>query len=559
MVNPGKRMFHCFGCGAGGSVVDFVMRYERVEFPEAVRVLAERLGIALGDDRGRSPDEPALRALLAAQEYYHEVLLTRPEGEPGREYLRGRNLDEGVWKRFGLGYAVDDWRGLTQAAQRKGHALPALLAGGLVKQGPGGNAYDLLRKRVIFPIHNPGGKVIAFGGRVIHKEDQPKYLNSPETRVYHKHQVLFGMHQGQEAMRKGRQAILCEGYLDVIRLHLYGFTQAVATCGTALTEDHLKVLERYVDKVLLVFDGDEAGIKAALRSAPLFLNRGVEARVVLLPDGLDPDDYVQRDGADAFRQQTEQAKPLLEWVALQTLHRNGRTPQGKDKTLRALVPMLAGIGQPTLRDVTVRHLADLIEVRADDVLQLLAQEAKRQVQQANRQAEHSVRGIGASAQGAPATEQLAEAASAFRREGRHQRMFLHLLLRERALLGRARELLKPDELTDPDIRGLFEKMLRFSDEEFRTIDVEELCSLYPDLAPALRALVVEEPRLLLGVTDGERELRNRVAHIKEEEKARLFQQLKRCVGTPEEEMAARRFFRLRQELKELRTAELLNC
>ncbi|HEX7928127.1 MAG TPA: DNA primase, partial [bacterium] len=458
MVNPGRRMFHCFGCGAGGSVVDFVMRYERAEFPEAVRMLAERLGINVGSDRGRSPDEPALAALREAQGYYHDVLMTRQEGEPGRAYLRGRNLDEGVWKQFGLGYAVDEWRGLTQAAQRKGVAMPALLSAGLVKEGKGGNAYDLLRKRVIFPIHNPGGKVIAFGGRVIDKEDNPKYLNSPETRVYHKHQVLFGMHQGQEAMRKARQALLVEGYLDVIRLHLHGFTQAVATCGTALTEDHLKLLERYVDKVVLLFDGDEAGIKAALRSAPLFLNRGVEARVLLLPDGLDPDDYLQRDGADAFRQRADAAEPLLEWVAFQTLQRNGRSPQGKDKSLRALVPMLAGIGQPTLRDVTVRHVADLIEVRADDVFQLLAQEATRQVQQANRQAEQSVRGIAPGSDGRAAegvgTEQLAEVAGAFRRVGQHQRMFLHLLLRERALLGRAREPLKPDELTDPDIRAL---------------------------------------------------------------------------------------------------------
>lgn len=539
LVNPDKRMFHCFGCGAGGSVVDFVMRYERVEFPEAVRLLAERLGIMLGAERGPAAEAPAIAALQAAQAYYHEVLLRRPEGEPGRAYLRGRALDEGAWKTFGLGYAVDDWRALTQHAQRNGHGLPALLAGGLVKQGPGGNAYDLLRKRVIFPIHGGQGKVIAFGGRVIAAEDNPKYLNSPETKLYHKHQVLFGLHQGQEALRKSRRAILVEGYLDVIRLHLHGFTQAVATCGTALTEDHLKLLERYADRVLLVFDGDEAGIKAALRSAPLLLNRGIEARVVLLPDGLDPDDYVQRDGAGAFTQQIEQAAPLLEFLAFQTLRRNGRTPQGKEKTLQALLPVLSAIRQETLRDVTVRHVADLIEVKAASVFALLTS------RKAGTRAGHS-------AAGSDLTAQAADAAGAFRREGRHQRMFLHLLLRERALLARARELLKPDELTDPDVRALFEKMLRFSDEEFSRIDVDELAALYPDLAPALRALVVEEPRLLMGVTDGERELRNRVAHIKEEEKDRLFQQLKRAVGTDEEEMATRRFLRLREELRALR-------
>jgi DNA primase len=540
LVNPAKRMFHCFGCGAGGSVVDFVMRHERVEFPEAVRLLAARLGIPLRDERSGSTEEPALAALQAAQAYYHELLLRRPEGEPGRAYLRGRALDEAAWQRFGLGYAIDEWRGLTQAAQRQGHALPALLAAGLAKQGTGGHPYDLLRKRVTFPIHGAQGRVIAFGGRVIAPDEAPKYLNSPETRLYKKHQVLFGLHQGQEALRKSRWAILCEGYLDVIRLHLHGFTQAVATCGTALTEEHLKLLERYVDKVLLVFDGDEAGIKAALRSAPLFLNRGLEACVVLLPDALDPDDYLRREGAEAFGRCIAQAEPLLEWVAFQTLRRHGRTPRGKEQTLRALLPVLSGIRQAALRDVTVRHVADLVEVRAESVFALLEQAARRPA--------------GRGEEGADIAAQAAAAAGALRREGRHQRLFLHLLLRERALLGRARELLRPDELTDPEVRALFEKMLRFSDAEFQGLDVDELAALYPGLAPALRALVVEEPRLLLGVTDPERELRNRVALIKEEEKQRLFHELKRAVGTPEEELAARRYLRLRQELQHLRTA-----
>jgi DNA primase len=533
-VHPGKRLFHCFGCGVGGGVVDFVMRFERVEFPEAVRLLAGRLGIALEESGGRPGEDTALAALQTAQGYYHDLLLRQPGGEPGRAYLRERAVDEQAWTDFGLGFAVDDWRGLTQHAQRKGLALPDLLAGGLVRTGPQGNTYDLLRKRVVFPISNERGKAIAFGGRVIAKEDSPKYINSPETRFYRKHQVLFGLHQGQAALRQGRRAILVEGYLDVIRLHRNGFREAVATCGTALTEDHLKLLERYADQVLLVFDGDEAGIKAALRSAPLFLNRGVEARVVLLPDGLDPDDYVQRDGAEAFAQQAAQAVPLLEFLAFQTLRRNGRTPQGRDKSLQALLPVLSAVKNEALRDVTVRHVADLIEVRADSVFALLRPASR----------------------GGPGTdprERAAAAAGAFRRETRHQRMFLHLLLKERALLGRARELLRPDELTDPDVRALCEKMLRFSDEEFRSVDLDELAQLYPDLAPALRGMAVEEPRLLLGVTDAELELRNRVAGIKEEEKERLLQQLRRASGTEQEELATHRFVRLSKELRALRT------
>jgi DNA primase len=534
MVNASRRMYHCFGCGAGGSVIDFVMAYERVDFPQALRSLAERVGIALETERGRPSVEPGLKALEAAQRYYHERLLSRPEGEPGRAYLRGRTLDEDAWKAFGLGFAPDGWRGLVEHAQRSSLAVPDLVSAGLAKNGPSGQPYDLLRKRVVFPILGERGRCIAFGGRVIDPADNPKYLNTPETPFYHKHRVLYGMVQGQEALRKERRAILCEGYLDVMRLHLHGFKQAVATCGTALTEEHLKLLERSVDRVALVFDGDEAGVKAALRSAPLFLNRGLEARVVLLPDGLDPDDFLRRDGAEAFGAHLERAVPLLEFLVFQTLRRNGRTPHGKEKALQALLPVLSAIRKEAVRDVTVRYVADLAEVKAASVFALLDPKPGR------------------AAQDAPAPS-----GTLLRRERRHQRMFLHLLLGERELIGRARELLRPDDLSDPAIRSLFETMLRFTDAEFRELDLDELTALHPELAEPLRALLVEEPLALRSLAGKDKDwaLRDYVARIKEEEKERLFQHLKRVAGTPEEDLAVRRFVRMRDDLRDLRMPE----
>ncbi len=553
MVNPSRRMFHCFGCNAGGSVVDFVMAYERLDFGQAVRTLAERLG--LDPERGRGgPKREGLKVLDLARRYYQELLLKQPEAEAARQYLQGRKLDEDAWKAFGLGYARDEWRGLADYALGQGLSQQDLLDSGLVRLNQSGRPFDMLRGRVVFPILDPGSRCIAFGGRILAGQDGPKYLNTPETRHYHKAQVLFGLAQGQEAIRQSRQAILVEGYLDVMRMHLAGFKQAVATCGTALTAEHIKLLERYADKAVLLFDGDEAGIKASLRSAPLFLNRGMEARVVLLPDDLDPDDFLVQRGAEALRPLLERAQPLLEFLVLTTLKRNGSGPEAKQRTLKALMPLLSEIRQQATRELTVRHLADLIEVRAEAVFELL--EPPKGVRGRGRTPSES----GATQADAAQTEAATQAAGIVRRELRHQRLVLALLLRQRGLMPMARELLRPEDLSDPQLRSLYDKLLRLDPEQFAALDPAELGRLFPELEAPLRGLLVDEP-IHLRLTDREGKpamedpqasLRNEIARIKEAEKDLLLQHLKRALGTPEEEWAARRYLRLRNELRDLR-------
>ena len=553
MVNPSRRMFHCFGCNAGGSVVDFVMAYERMDFSQAVRALAERLGLDPG--QGRGPRHEGLRALELARRHYQDNLLRLPEAEAARAYLRGRQLDETAWKAFGLGYARDEWRGFSDYALGQGLTQADLLDSGLVRLNPSGRPFDMLRGRVVFPILDPGSRCIAFGGRVLAGREGPKYLNTPETRHYHKAQVLFGLAQGQEAVRSGRQAILVEGYLDVLRMHLSGFKQAVATCGTALTAEHLKLLERYADKAVLLFDGDEAGIKAALRSAPLFLNRGMEARVVLLPDGLDPDDFLVQRGAEAFAPLLERAQPLLEFLVLTTLKRNGAGPEGRQRTLNALLPVLSEVRQQATRELTVRHLADLVEVRAEAIFELLEPPRGSRSGAASGR-----RGGAAREEGEPQSAQTAAAAAAaggLRRELRHQRLVLGLLLRQRGLLPLARELLRPEDLSDPPLRELYDKLLRLEPEQFAALETAELGRVFPELEAPLRALLVDEPSSLRltdregrpALADGQATLRAEIARIKEAEKEHLFQHLKRALGTAEEELAARRYLRLRNELR----------
>ncbi|MCZ6552540.1 MAG: DNA primase [SAR324 cluster bacterium] len=537
-VNPQRGIYHCFGCGEGGSVIDFVMAFERLPFGEAAESLAERLGISLGSGKPAPPRHRDLEALEAARLYYRKNLLERPEGEIGRRYLLERRFGEEMWEAFSLGFALDGWQGWTETGQRGGFALDDLTAAGLVKLSNGGRPYDLLRKRVVFPILDARGRCIAFGGRVVEALDEPKYLNTPETRHYHKGKVLFGLSQGMDAIRKSKRAILVEGYLDVMRLHERGFGEAVAACGTALTADHLDLLGRYTERVLLLFDGDEAGARAALRSVPLFLNRGIEAHVAALPDGLDPDDFLVQRGEAAVAAELEKTTPLLEYLVLRTLDRYGKSLQGRERTLAELVPLIGQIRRPTARDLALRHLADMVGVAAGAIEALLTGSGSRPNRAGGRAPAAS------SAEPAPAI--------AVNREVRHQRMLLNVLLHQRSLLPVARTMVRPEELSDPDCGQLYEKITRLSDEEFAALDWDGLTELFPSAQVLIRGLAVEPPPRVSRVEDWERVLRGEVARIKEGRRAVLLQRLKECAGTDAEEAALRELIDFRRELNALK-------
>lgn len=532
MVNPQRGMYHCFGCGTGGSVIDFVMAFENIPFPEAVSALAGRLGIALEEGAPRAPTGRALELLGEAEAYYHQTLLSRPEGEPARRYLRERGFDEGAWTAFKLGFARDGWQGLTEHAAARRFSLEDQLASGLVRQSDSGKAYDMLRKRVVFPIRGLQGGCIAFGGRAIDPMDAPKYLNTPETRFYRKSRVLFGMAEARDTLRKSRRAMLVEGYLDVIRMHAAGFRETLATCGTALTAEHVTLLERHADQVLLLFDGDAAGIKAALRSAPLFLNGGLEARVVSLPDGLDPDDFVAQRGPDAMAEALESATPILEFVVWRTLSTNGNSPAGRERTLGQLLPLISGIRRDTARDMTIRYMADLIGVRAADIIRMLRP--------------------------APSAATVAGGGdfSFTARESRHQRMFLRILLQERALIGKARELLQPEELAEPELRRLYGKILALGDEEFQQLAPQEMAELHPDVAAVIRPLIMEGAPPLKPGEGHDAEIQYQIALIKEALKDELFLKFKQVAGTSEEEPVLRRFMKVRDELRVMKSVSV---
>ncbi|MGH7323278.1 MAG: DNA primase [Candidatus Rokuibacteriota bacterium] len=338
VVNPKKGVFHCFGCGAGGDAFGFLMRQDRLSFPEAVRALAKQTGVALPDERGSAGDsgrEELYRIMDLAARFYSEAL-GKPGGEQARQYLDRRGIDPEVARSFRLGYALEGWDGLLGFMRTERVPVEALENAGLVVRRDGGGHYDRFRSRLMFAIRDVQGRVVAFGGRAF-GDEQPKYLNSPETPVYTKGNLLYALDLARTAMRDRNRALLVEGYVDCLMAHQHGFTETVAALGTAFTADQLRLLRRNCDHVITFFDADTAGQKAADRAEALleatagealwdptsggsrWINRtgefsvagGLRVKVALLPAGEDPDTFLRKHGAAAFTERIEAARSIL--------------------------------------------------------------------------------------------------------------------------------------------------------------------------------------------------------------------------------------------------------
>lgn len=319
-VNPARGIFHCFGCGAGGNVVTFVMRMEGISFPQAVKFLAKRVGVEIPErpltrDEKRKVDEreQSYGVNEIAGEFYRRVLESDEAGAAGRNYLERRGVDAETAATYRLGFAPEGWDNLAKHLQRKGVAPEQAEKLGLLRKREGRDGYyDTFRNRLLFTISDLHGRAIGFGGRVM-DDSLPKYINSPESTIYRKSEVLFGLDLAKKGMREKGSAIIVEGYFDHLALFRAGYTNVVATCGTALTPPHLKLLRRYAERVYMLFDGDEAGRKATVRSMELFLEEGFPARVVEVPAGDDPDTFIRREGAAAFAPLLERAQPIFEF------------------------------------------------------------------------------------------------------------------------------------------------------------------------------------------------------------------------------------------------------
>jgi DNA primase len=364
-VNSTRQIFHCFGCGVGGNVFSFLMRMEGLSFPEAVRRLGERVGVEVEEEaptpeeeRRREEAERLVRINEVACDFYHQILLEAPEGAAGRRYLKERGYGGETAREFRLGYAPERWEALAGHLAGKGFdpkwARDIL---GLTRTGKDGRGdYDLFRRRLLFPIFDLRGQVVAFGGRVL-DDSLPKYINSPESPLYHKGRILYGLYQAKEGMRQSGEGIVVEGYFDQLALHRAGFVNVAATCGTALTEEHARLLKRYAKRVLLLFDQDSAGRKATFRAMDVLLAEGLPAAVVELDAGEDPDSFLRKRGVEAFRERLAAARPVLEVFMEATLAAHGEGIEGRARAVEEIAAKLRLLPSDIERSLYVKALA----------------------------------------------------------------------------------------------------------------------------------------------------------------------------------------------------------
>ncbi len=315
-VSRDRQQFYCFGCEKGGDAIGFLIEHDGLTFPEAMRKLADRSGITLPAPSERDSKDDYLRRQLQelgsfAAGFYTDMLKEPMKGSKARQYLKTRALKDETHRHFGLGYAPEGWSTLLDAARAKGYRDAVLDASGLFKRGERGSYYDAFRNRLMVPIRDVSGNVVAFGGRDLGGDSQAKYINSPETMIYKKGRVLYGLFEAREAMRKEKRALLVEGYFDLMRCFDVGVCNVIATCGTALTPDQANLVRRYVPEVVVVFDGDAAGIRAALRGIAILTSAGLTVRAMTLPDNKDPDDYIRDAGVDAFNALVESAQDFV--------------------------------------------------------------------------------------------------------------------------------------------------------------------------------------------------------------------------------------------------------
>ncbi|MBT5471007.1 MAG: DNA primase [Nitrospina sp.] len=352
-VSSEKRIYHCFGCGAGGNVFKFVMEIQSISFIDAVRQFAESAGVPLPKPNTGNLNDPAYKereelkkANELAAKYFHSLFNDAEAGLAARDYLKGRHFTGEVLDKYNIGWAMPEWKGLTSHLQKTGNlSRKTVLQSGLViEKEEGSKVYDRFRGRVIFPIKDNHGSVIGFGGRAIAEGDNPKYLNSPETPLYQKSQVLFGMDIAKQAIRKEDQAILVEGYLDQMRATQYGILNSVATCGTALTSKQAAMLRNYASSVVLVFDSDNAGRSAADKGFEVLHEKGIHVKTVFLPEGQDPDSYIQENGAEKFLEKIKTAKPYLEsYIDTVVAGKNGSSPSERVEMANKVLPMVGKI------------------------------------------------------------------------------------------------------------------------------------------------------------------------------------------------------------------------
>ena len=517
IVHPEKQIFHCFGCGAGGNVLSFVMKYENLTFPEALRNLAGRVNYQLPEPTRRAPEEISeseglYEVYRLAQEYYSANLKHPEKGAAARAYLKKRGFGEEILEEFPLGWATSDWRGLFEFLVRRGIKDRALYPSGLIQRSREGNPYDLFRSRLLFPICNLQGKVIAFGGRAL-GEETPKYLNSPESAIFRKRRELFGLHLAKRFVSQEESRILIvEGYFDFLRVYRSGFPNVAATLGTALTEEHVRLLKRFVQEAVVVYDGDPAGVAASLRGLEVFLEGEMSVKVALLPSGEDPDEFLRKRNPAEFKKLLSEAQDFFDfkWSSLSRRY-SVSDSGGLLKISAEFLESLSKIKSPLLLDRYLQRLAGLLGVRENS---LRSELAKRQQKIRSREPVSS-------SHPAPPPP-----ISQFPEEG----TLIALLIEEPKFWEKIREGLSQEDFKHPGAREAFEILKHVSSSGKPAAYGQVLNRLEEE---SIKSYITAHSLIELKEAEKERAFRDCLDKIKQRRKRERLEKLRRAITAAE--------------------------
>jgi len=456
VVNPERKIFHCFGCGSGGNVFGFLMKMEGISFPEAVELLARRYGLEPSSASHSSPEREKRDSLYQvnqlAAHYFSQKLWDQEIGKGARAYLCKRDLSGEVAQQFQLGYAPDEWEGLLRFLVRQGVSPEIAQEAGLVIRTESGRYHDLFRGRIILPIFDLSGRIIGFGGRSIEEvEGRPKYINTPETLIYKKSRSLYGLNLAREAIRREGLVYIVEGYFDLISLMGRGICNAVATLGTALTEEHLHILRRYTQRIVMVYDADPAGKMALLRKALPIIEGDLRAFVLPLPKGEDPDSFIRRYGKEAFLQRRGAVIPYIQYIIDIILAEKGFSSlEQRLDSLDILIPLLAKVANRVEQMNYLSYLADKMGIPA----QVLLSEVRRRQSPPSRSLMKGREAIDFAT--VKADRQLAA-----------ERELLRIMVREPELLSSIQHIITAYNFKDPDLEEIMKTSLRLYTQGYK--------------------------------------------------------------------------------------------
>ena len=478
VVYPETQSFYCFGCGAGGDVITFVRKINNLDYVEAVKMLAGRAGMPMpeeDDKAGRLRSRVLAINKEAARFFYEQLNAENDDARAARAYWRGRGLSDSTIRRFGLGFSPNDFGALRRHLRTRGYTEEEMLASGLQKRSEKGNVYDVFRGRVMTPIFDLRGNVIAFGGRVL-GDEKPKYINSPETLVYKKSKAMFALNIAKKSA--SRRYILCEGYMDVISLHQAGFDTAVAACGTALTPDQVRLLGEYADEVVLCYDSDEAGQKATARSLGLFAESPVKVSVLNIPGAKDPDEFIKKYGRERFEALLNGTSNAIEYKLAKVREKYDLArPADRVEYIKDAIRLLAGRLTPTEREVYAGRLAEETDVAKANVMAQLEAAVRANQRRAQRQREKELLSTGAGADiklpyNVPGGEKALGVASA-------EQQLVAALIRDPSLIPMAENRVKPEQFLMEDMAAAYAAVLE-AKRQGHLPDLATLASALPE-------------------------------------------------------------------------------